>query len=146
LPSDEYFFNKIMLFVLDLEVVLIILFFFIAYLLGLVLMAQLFLGLHLIYLLEALSFPSTLLPLQLFPFVKVFHKDQSLDHSYSYSIYTTPLNSLMIHLSVIIYLLMTLNCSSPSKHLNSPPIFYTYKYNWSRLSMEVCYSSLTQSS
>jgi len=28
---------------------------------------------------------------------------------------------------VIIYLLMTLDCSSPSGHLNSPPIFYTYK-------------------
>jgi len=45
--------------------IMIILFFFIAYLLGLVLMAQLFLGIHLIYHLEALSFLST--PLQLTP-------------------------------------------------------------------------------
>jgi len=33
----------------------------------------------------------------------------------------------LIRLSAIIYLLMTLNCSSPSGHLNYPAIFYTYK-------------------
>jgi len=62
------------------------------------------------------------------PFVKVFYKDQSLDHSYSYS--ALLLSSVLlspIRLSAIIYLLMTLNCSSPSGHLNSPPLVYTYK-------------------
>jgi len=78
-------------------------------------MAQLFLGLLLIYHLDALSFLSTLLPLQLVPFVKVFHKDQSLDHSYSYSILLLLVLLSLIRLSVIIYLLMTLNCSSPSQ-------------------------------
>jgi len=84
-----------------------------------------FLGLLLINLLEGLSFLSTLLPLHLFPFVKVFHKAQSLDHSYSYSTLLLSVFLSLIRLSVIIYLLMTLNCSSPSEHLNSPPIFYT---------------------
>jgi len=92
---------------------------FIASLLGLVLMAQLFLGLLLIYHLEALSFLSTLLSLLSLPFVKVLHKDQSLDHSYSYSILLLSVLLSLIRLSV--------NCSSPSGHLNSPPIFYTYK-------------------
>jgi len=44
-------------------------------------------------------------------------------------LYTLLLSVLLslIRLSVIIYLPMTLNCSSPSGHLNYPPIFYTYK-------------------
>jgi len=50
------------------------------------LMAKLFLGLLLIYHLEALLFLSTLFPLLTLLFVKVFHKDQSLVLSYSYSI------------------------------------------------------------
>jgi len=32
----------------------------------------------------------------------------------------------LIRLSVIIYLLLTLNCSSPSEQRNSPPVFNTY--------------------
>jgi len=109
------------------SILLIILFFFITYLLGLVLMIQLFLGLLLIYLLEALSFLPTLLPLQLLPFVKVFPKDQFLDLSYSYSILLLSVLLSLIRLSVIIYLLLTLNCSSPSEQRNSPPIFYKNK-------------------
>jgi len=74
------------------------------------------------------SYLSTLLPLHMLLFVKVFHKDQS-----SVILYTAPLSSVLlsrIRLSVIIYLLMTHNCSSPSGHLHSLPIFYTYtKYN-----------------
>jgi len=84
------------------SIILIILFFFITYRLGLVLMAQLFLGLLLIYLLEALSFLSTLLPLQLLHFVKAFHRDQSLDHAYSYCILLLSVLSSLIRLSVII--------------------------------------------
>jgi len=87
----------------------------------------LFLGLLLIYHLQALSFLSTLLPLQILSLVKVFHKDQSLAHSYSYSTLLLSVLLSLICLSVIIYMPMTLNCSSPSGHLNSLPIFYTYK-------------------
>jgi len=60
-------------------------------------------------------------------FVTVFHKDQSLVLSYSYFTLLLLVLLSLIRLSVIIYFLMTLNCSSPSGHLNSPPIFYTYK-------------------
>jgi len=74
-----------------------------------------------------LLFQSTLFPLLTLPFVKVFHKDQSLVLSYLYSILLLLVLLSLIRLSVIIYLLMTLNYSSPSGHLNSPPIFYTYK-------------------
>jgi len=56
--------------------------------------------------------------------VKMFHKDHTLVLSYSYCIL---LLLSLIRLLVIIYLLMTPNCSSPSAHLNSPPKFYTYK-------------------
>jgi len=70
---------------------------------------------------------STLLPLHLLPFVKIFDKDQSLDHSYSYSTLLLSVLLSLIRPSAVIYLLMTLNCSSPSGHLNSPPIFYSYK-------------------
>jgi len=75
----------------------------------------------------ALLFLSAIFPLLTLPLVKVFHKDQSLVLSYSYcTLYTSHSVLLsLIRLSVIIYLLMTLNCSSPSGHLNSPPIFYT---------------------
>jgi len=59
--------------------------------------------------------------------VKVFHKDQSLVLSYSYSTLLLSVLLSLIRLSVIIYLLMTLNCSSPSGQLSSQPIFYTYK-------------------
>jgi len=55
------------------------------------------------------------------------HKDQSLDHSYSYSTLVLSVPLSLIRLAAIIYLLMTLNCSSPSGHLNSLPICYTYK-------------------
>jgi len=74
-----------------------------------------------------LSFLSTLFPLLILPFVKVFHKDQSLVLSYSYSTLLLSVLLSLVRLSVIIYLLMTLNCSSPSGHLNSLSIFYTYK-------------------
>jgi len=76
--------------------------------LGLVLMAKLFLGFLLIYHLGALLFLSTLFPLLTLPFVKVFHKDQSLVLSYSYSILLLLVLLSLIRLSVIIYLLMTL--------------------------------------
>jgi len=81
------------------------------------------------YHLVALLFLSTLFPLLNLPFVKVFHKaDQSLILSYSYSTLLRILVLLyLIRLLVIIYLLMTLWSSSPSGHLYSPPIFYTYK-------------------
>jgi len=44
-------------------------------------------------------------------------------------LYTTSLSSLISDSSVghHLYLLMTRNCSSPSGHRNSPPIFCTYK-------------------
>jgi len=109
------------------SILLIILFSIIASPLGLVLMAKLLLGLLLIYHLVALMFLSTIFPLLTLPFVKVFHKNQSLVLSYSYSILLLSVLLSLIRLSDIIYLLMTLNCSSPSGHLNSPPIFYTYK-------------------
>jgi len=54
-------------------------------LLGLVLMAKLFIGLPFIYYLGALLFLLTQFPLLTQPFVKVFYKDQSLVLSYSFS-------------------------------------------------------------
>jgi len=57
----------------------------------------------------------------------VFHKDQSLVLSYSYSTLFLSVLLSLIRLSIIIYLLMTLNCSSPSGNPNSLPIFYPYK-------------------
>jgi len=81
-------------------------------------MAKLFLGLVLIYHLVALLFLLTLFPPLTLPFVRVFHKDQSLVLSYSYSILLLLVLLSLIRLSVIIYLLMTLNCSSPSGHLD----------------------------
>jgi len=59
--------------------------------------------------------------------VKVFHKDQSFVLSYSYSTLRLSVLLSVIRLSVFMCLLMTLNCSSPSEHLNYPPIYYTYK-------------------
>jgi len=72
---------------------LIILFSFIASLLGLVLMAQWFLGLLLIYHFGALLFLSTIFPQLILPFVTVFHKDQSL--VLLFILYSTPLSSFI---------------------------------------------------
>jgi len=60
----------------------------------LVLMAQLFLCLLLLYRLEALSFLSTLFPLLCLLFVKVFHKDQSFVLSYNTLYYSSQFSYL----------------------------------------------------
>jgi len=51
----------------------------------------------------------------------MFHKDQSLVLSYYYSTRLLLVLLSLIRLSVITYLLMKLNCSSPSGHLNFLP-------------------------
>jgi len=88
--------------------------------------------------LVALLFLSALFPLLTLPFVKVFHKDQSLVLSYIHTLFYSSVLLSLIRLSVILYLLMTLNCSSPSGHLNSLPIFYTYKIKLILMSLNGC--------
>jgi len=112
------------------SILLIILFSFIASLLGLVLMAQLFFGLLLIYHLDALSFLSTLLPLQLRPFVKVFHKDPSLDHSYSYSTLLLSVLLSLIRLPAIFYFAddtqLSISFRAPELSANILHLQYTF--------------------
>jgi len=109
------------------SILLIILFSFIALPLGLVLMAKLFLGLLLFYHLVAFVVSINSISSAHSPLRQGVPQGSVLGPLYSYSIRLLLVLLSLIRLSVIIYLLMTLNCSFPSEHRNSPPIFYTSK-------------------
>jgi len=117
---------------------------FIIYLLGLDSMSQIFLGSHHNHHLEALLSLSTLLLLLSLLFVKRFHKDQSSALSYLFFILLLSVLVFLSHLSVIIYLPMSLIVSSLLSPLNFPPTLYTSKLKLI-LSASECFSIFSQS-